>query len=997
MLMISFLSLSWYGERTMNRKKSPQQNRLGLDRFGYRPTPATRVETGLYPYEQGQRDRQDLLDKIRFDRLEKTWKDENAARGRHGWEKFGNKELPINNYKHDIMKMVDSNRISLLKGETGSGKSTQLAQYGLEMGYDHIVYLQPRRVTVDNISERIDEELSEQFAQKGLEKPEDLVGMAHSERATMTDDSVIQVMTSAVFKKRGPELQDEWRDKKVMIVADEIHEANIETEFAVAMSAEMMTEQPNWNMVLMSATMNEDDIQQAYAPINGGPIPNVEVEGRPHEIAYHEEPDKNVIDVFGESCYEQGNKTLIFTEGKRSLGAIENALRREHPDLRILKLHSKITDEERHAIFHEDVEDQHTVIVSTSAGQSGLTIPGVDRVISDGMTKSPELDDESASGLPSRLCSKAEITQQMGRGGRDIEGAHFFLATQLPFKRGSQDETPEGFVPFHERIDHSPADIYHTVITRNVLSAAAMDRDFYNLNSYLINSVSHGTIREAYEVLKMLGAVNKDNQCTPIGKQMDMFPLRPELSRAMVAAMQTATDEQKRRMAAIATAVEAGGLGDGDPKKIEKNNKELPLWANDDFIAELVYFQELLRVDESEDDNEVPVFDFDHVNAKRALKQYRKMCYRLGLDESADALREGHIHSEDVAELRNMLVKGMPHLLYEEVGRYRHRGRRKKLPNGKKEARKDITTYRNVLAPPKEVQPEYDYDRKISNRSRLAQIALKNSDLIAGYPRWYYDDEDNLHNVVEKGFPIDKRVAEVALGDVALSVQKSAAVGPDGRLRSTTSRRIGSLTTGQQVERASATTGERVEQLVEAALARPGSAQRELRKTKKELESLVGRIPHEYRSYYQEKPILTDRDFEALIYHAAQGVASTGELDSELRTMMYGKRAIYLNAFVTPEKQEDIRKNMPDVLAVGEQWCDVSYQEYDGPDTRLSSGKDTLPAIVPFISNFSLENAKQLPDHITIPDGREVMFRYRYDEGHEQYLTAAEFKRLAQQ
>lgn len=49
---------------------------------------------------------------------------------------------------------------------------------------------------------------------------------------------------------------------------------------------------------------------------------------------------------------------------------------------------------------------QRVVIVSTSAGQSGITIPGkycIDLVISDGITKSPELDEEGGPGLPCQI------------------------------------------------------------------------------------------------------------------------------------------------------------------------------------------------------------------------------------------------------------------------------------------------------------------------------------------------------------------------------------------------------------------------------------------------------------------------------------------------------------------------------------------------------------------------------------------------------------------
>src|SRR5690606_12829746 len=111
-----------------------------------------------------------------------------------------------------------------------------------------------------------------------------------------------------------------------------------------ATGAELMSTQENWNMVLMSATMNEEEIQQAYAPINGRRIPSITVEGRPHNIEQHQKPDSNPVDVFFEECLPDGNKTLIFTDGKRSIKALTKEIEDRAGDkkVRVLPLHSKI-------------------------------------------------------------------------------------------------------------------------------------------------------------------------------------------------------------------------------------------------------------------------------------------------------------------------------------------------------------------------------------------------------------------------------------------------------------------------------------------------------------------------------------------------------------------------------------------------------------------------------------------------------------------------------
>lgn len=984
-------------KNTATRRKS-----TGYDRFGYRPSPDPRQHDQLFDHQKGAKRRRDLLDSIQFDRLQRRWRAENKEIRRQGWEGFGNTELPIDKYKHDIMKMIASNRISLLAGETGSGKSTQLAQYALEMGYDHIVYLQPRRVIVDSIAERLDEELSAQFEQKALQKPDHLVGMAHSDHATMRDDTVIQVMTSAVFKKRAPQLREEWKDKKILIVADEVHEGNIETEFAVATAAELMTEQDTWNMVLMSATLNEEEIQQAYTPINGRPIPKIEVEGRPHLIEYNESPDMNVVEVYDEECKES-KKTLIFTDGKRSIGAIADELRRRHPELRIQKLHAKISEDERRAIFHAEDDGVETVIISTSAGQSGLTIPGVDRVISDGWTKSPELDGENASGLPRVLCSKAQLTQQMGRGGRDVDGAKFFLARPLPLRRRfSDDEYADAFVQFGDREEHIPADIYHSVITRNVLSAAAMDRDFYNLNEYLIHKVTKATIDEAYTVLRLLGAVDEQNEVTAIGREMDKYPLRPELARAVAEIASRGTLLQKQQIAAICAAIESGGLGSFDPQKLKSLQGRLSTETQDDFTAELDYFMGSLKFIHTEvgtlsvfvhgqltglmpdvsfdsvDDDLVIKAGFDVQNVIRAHKQYRKICRYMGIEDSDMYTGlTNTLTSSERTELHNVLLTGMPHLLYEEVARRKWRGRSKREQDGTKTKPLPKVWYRNVLGPEK--KERYPFDRTISTRSVMGSLAIGSSELIAGYPRWYIDDDGETHNVIERGLRTTKQAVRKALGRSALSIKEETDIGPDGRLRQIHTGMIGRMRTHRSVERGQADNDQKVNLFVQSALEKPGPAQRELRHLKKQLENLAQRIPANRISYFFDKTPITQADLIELVATAARGVSSLGELDATLRELMR-ERAMTLHSYISNESIEVIEENMPSYIEIHGWPYDVRYE---GPEA------------MPYITGFSLDHAGSLPDRLTIRDGREVLFRYSYGDMDEyRDLTASDVKEM---
>ncbi len=69
--------------------------------------------------------------------------------------------MPISKKEFEIMEKVTENLITIVCGETGSGKSTQLPQFLYEGGFAHygvIGVTQPRRIAAISIAQRISEE-----------------------------------------------------------------------------------------------------------------------------------------------------------------------------------------------------------------------------------------------------------------------------------------------------------------------------------------------------------------------------------------------------------------------------------------------------------------------------------------------------------------------------------------------------------------------------------------------------------------------------------------------------------------------------------------------------------------------------------------------------------------------------------------------------------------------------------------------------------------------
>lgn len=67
--------------------------------------------------------------------------------------------LPIFKEKDAIIESVRKNPVTIIVGDTGCGKSTQVPQYLIGAGWSRIVCTQPRRLSTVSLSERVAKEM----------------------------------------------------------------------------------------------------------------------------------------------------------------------------------------------------------------------------------------------------------------------------------------------------------------------------------------------------------------------------------------------------------------------------------------------------------------------------------------------------------------------------------------------------------------------------------------------------------------------------------------------------------------------------------------------------------------------------------------------------------------------------------------------------------------------------------------------------------------------
>jgi ATP-dependent RNA helicase DHX8/PRP22 len=131
--------------------------------------------------------------------------------------------LPIYQLKEMLMTAIRNNRILVVIGETGSGKTTQMTQYMVEMGLHRrgrIGCTQPRRVAAMSVSKRVAEEFGCKLGQE--------VGYCIRFEDYTSPSTIIKYMTDGMLLREA--LIDPELNQYSCIILDEAHERTLDTD-----------------------------------------------------------------------------------------------------------------------------------------------------------------------------------------------------------------------------------------------------------------------------------------------------------------------------------------------------------------------------------------------------------------------------------------------------------------------------------------------------------------------------------------------------------------------------------------------------------------------------------------------------------------------------------------------------------------------------------------------------------------------------------------------
>jgi ATP-dependent helicase HrpA len=426
------------------------------------------------------------------------------------------KHLPIHTKREEILKALQTNQVIIVSGETGSGKTTQLPLICLEAGFGRtgkIGITQPRRVAATSIAS---------FIEKNLSSSHGIVTHKIRFHSNDTDKAVIKTMTDGVLLteiKRDPLLLE-----YDAIIVDEAHERTLNIDFIIGYLKRMRKKRPDFKIIISSATIETEKFSEFFdqAPIikaSGRLFPvnvnYVDTEFEEINDDYLKKLTALVTDILIDS--DRGD-ILIFlpTEAdiRETIQKLQGSLKGEAS---VLPLYGRLSRREQNLIF--ETSSNRKIIVSTNIAETSLTIPGIKYVIDSGLARvSHYSSKQKIKKLPVEPISQSSANQRTGRAGRIEHGECFRLYSEDTFNEFKEFPVCE--------IKRS--DLAEVILKMKELRLG-------NIEEFpFLDPPSRSMIRDGVSTLKNLGALDKEEELTTLGKNIAMLPIDPKMGRVLL-------------------------------------------------------------------------------------------------------------------------------------------------------------------------------------------------------------------------------------------------------------------------------------------------------------------------------------------------------------------------------------------------------------------------------------------------------------------------------
>ena len=446
--------------------------------------------------------------------------------------------LPVSERRDEISRAIAQHAVVIVCGETGSGKTTQLPKILLELGRGRgaggkglIGHTQPRRIAASSVAQRIAQELNSPLGE--------VVGYKVRFNDRLLPGASVKLMTDGILLAETQ--TDPLLRAYDTLIIDEAHERSLNIDFLLGYLKEVLARRPDFKLIVSSATIDADRFAQHFAS-SRGPAPVIQVSGRLFPVEqrwrpFEERRDFDFNDAIADAVDElwreagaAGGDILIFMPGEREIREATDHLRKHLAQLHakrggpladILPLFARLSAAEQDRVFQSG--NGRRVVLATNVAETSLTVPGIRYVIDSGLARVKRYSFRNkVEQLLVEAISQAAANQRAGRCGRVANGICIRLYGEDDFNNRPRFTDPE--------------------ILRSSLAAVILRMKSLRLAQIedfpFLEAPPRKAIADGYALLAELGAVDDNNELTPLGRELAQLPLDPRVGRMMLEARQ---------------------------------------------------------------------------------------------------------------------------------------------------------------------------------------------------------------------------------------------------------------------------------------------------------------------------------------------------------------------------------------------------------------------------------------------------------------------------
>ncbi|KAM0324177.1 hypothetical protein ACHAQA_008370 [Verticillium albo-atrum] len=469
--------------------------------------------------------------------------------------------LPAWQVHENIVRTVAENHVTIISGETGSGKSTQSVQFVLDDLYNrglgtsaNMLVTQPRRISALGLADRVAEERCSRVG--------DEIGYTIRGESKRSQQTRITFVTTGVLLRRlqtsGGRVEDVIASLADVshIVIDEVHERSLDTDFLLTIVREVLTTRRDLlKLVLMSATLDAATFEN-YFRSQGLSVGLVEIEGRTYPVEDYYMDDIVSMTGFKADSYDARSETvgqtiqklghrinysllnetistidlelsytekdggiLVFLPGVAEISQTCRALS-SNSSLHVLPLHASLETREQKRVFARAPPGKRKVVVATNVAETSITIDDIVAVVDSGKVKETTYDAQNnMRKLEEMWASRAACKQRRGRAGRVQAGKCYKLYTRNLEMQMAERPEPE---------------IRRVPLEQMCLSVRAMGmRDVAAFLRRSPTPPASTAVDGAIKMLQRMGALDGD-ELTALGQQLAMIPADLRCAKLMV-------------------------------------------------------------------------------------------------------------------------------------------------------------------------------------------------------------------------------------------------------------------------------------------------------------------------------------------------------------------------------------------------------------------------------------------------------------------------------